>query len=108
MRKPKSTKGKMATVALGYDPVRDSAPTVLASGYGEVARRILATAREAGVAIHEDENLAELLAQVPVGSEIPEQAYQLVAELMAFLCATDRRLAEKMSAGGRQTLPPGN
>ena len=29
---------------------------------------------------------------------IPEEAYQLVAELLAFLYATDQKLAEKMSA----------
>ena len=41
------------------------------------------------------------LAQVPVGSSIPEEAYQLVAELLAFLCRTDTAMAAKISGDGR-------
>jgi len=94
-----------ATVALGYDPAGLSAPKVLAAGFGEVAKKILEVARENDVHIHEDDNLAQLLAQVPVGQEIPEGAYQLVAELLSFLYRTDQQLAEKMSAPTRQELP---
>ncbi len=82
-------------VALGYDPGGGSAPKVLAAGFGEVANRIMDLARESGVHIHRDDNLVQLLAQVPVGHEIPEAAYQLVAELLSFLYRTDTRLAEK-------------
>ncbi|MDQ6963691.1 MAG: EscU/YscU/HrcU family type III secretion system export apparatus switch protein [Mariprofundales bacterium] len=82
-------------VALGYDTEGDGAPKVLAAGFGEVAKRIMELARESGVHIHQDENLVRLLAQVPVGSEIPEEAYQLVAELLSFLYRTDQRLSEK-------------
>jgi len=89
---------QQAAVALGYDPESPSAPKVLASGLGEVAKKILEVARENDVHIHQDDNLAELLAQVPVGSEIPEEAYQLVAELLSFLYQTDQKMAEKMSA----------
>ena len=91
-------RNQKATVALGYAPEGLSAPKVLAAGYGEVAKRILDIARESGVHIHQDHNLANLLAQVPVGQEIPEEAYQLVAELLSFLYRTDKKLAEKMSA----------
>ncbi|RMH51148.1 MAG: hypothetical protein D6682_05190 [Zetaproteobacteria bacterium] len=84
-----------AAVALGYDPERGGAPKVLAAGFGEVARRIMELARASGVHIHRDDNLVQLLARVPVGEEIPEEAYQLVAELLAFLYRTDKRLAEK-------------
>ncbi len=82
-------------MALGYDAESNTAPKVLAAGFGEVARRIMELARESGVHIHRDDNLVQLLAQVPVGQEIPEEAYQLVAELLSFLYRTDRRLAEK-------------
>ena len=85
-----------AAVALGYDPGKGEAPRVLAAGYGEVAKRILELARENNLHIHEDGNLAQLLAQVPVGQEIPEDAYQLVAELLAFLYQADRKLADRM------------
>jgi len=86
-----------AAVALGYDPEKGQAPKVLAAGFGEVAKKILEVAREHQLHIHEDQNLAKLLAQVPVGQEIPEDAYQLVAELLSFLYQTDQKLAEKLS-----------
>jgi len=89
---------QQAAVALGYDPEAPTAPKVLASGLGEVAKKILELARENDIHIHQDDNLAQLLAQIPVGSEIPEEAYQMVAELLSFLYQTDQKMAEKMSA----------
>jgi len=66
---------QQAAVALGYETDGGGAPKVLAAGFGEVANRIMDLARESGVHIHQDENLVKLLAKVPVGSEIPEEAY---------------------------------
>lgn len=88
-------------VAIGYEPNQHDTPRVLASGFGEVAKNILSAAREHGVHIHPDATLAPLLARVPVGSAIPEEAYQLVAELLAFLCRTDATMAAKISGDGR-------
>ncbi len=92
-------------VALGYMPGEDTAPRVLAAGIGETARRILAIARKEGLHIHRDDTLAKLLARVPVGQEIPETAYQLVADLLAFLAAVDRRAVEKVSTSERKNFP---
>ncbi len=94
----KNIRDQEAAVALGYDSANGSAPKVLAAGYGEVAKSILAIAREQGIHIHNDTQLAQLLAQVPVGQEIPEEAYQLVAELLAFLYQTDKNMAKKLSS----------
>ena len=91
----KKLRDQEAAVALGYDQDSGSAPRVLASGYGEVAKSILALARENNIHIHSDAQLAQLLAQVPVGQEIPEEAYQLVAELLAFLYQTDKNLGAR-------------
>jgi len=91
-------KEQEAAIALGYDPKSPDAPKVLATGLGEIAKKILDIARENDVHIHKDENLAQLLAQIPVGSEIPEEAYQLIAELLSFLYQTDKDMGEKMSA----------
>lgn len=88
-------------VAIGYEPDQYDTPRVLASGFGGVAKNILATAHEHGIPIHADATLAPLLAYVPVGSAIPEEAYQLVAELLAFLCRTDAAMAAKISGDGR-------
>jgi len=88
-------------VAIGYEPDKHDTPKVLASGFGEIASHILATAREHEIHIHADATLAPLLAHVPVGSSIPEEAYQLIAELLAFLCRTDAAMAAKISGGER-------
>lgn len=90
-------KEREVAIALGFESGRDNAPRVLAAGYGHIAQRIMAIAKAEGIHIHEDENLAKILAQVPVGYEIPETAYQLVAEILAFLYRTDRILKEKIS-----------
>ncbi len=102
----KKTTAREAAVALGWEPGGAGAPRVLAAGYGHLARRILEVAREEGVHIHRDDTLAELLARAPVGAEIPEEAWQAVAELLAFLYREDQRLAEKMARATRQDLPP--
>jgi flagellar biosynthesis protein len=72
-------------VALRYDKSRASAPQVVAGGSGSVAEKIVEIAREAGVYIMEDPDLVEILAHVPVGDEIPDELYQAVAEVLAFV-----------------------
>ena len=56
-------------VALHYD--REGAPTVLASGEGEIARLIKERADAAGVPLVEDPKLSYLLSKIPLGDEIP-------------------------------------
>ncbi|NTV15302.1 MAG: flagellar biosynthesis protein FlhB [Desulfobulbaceae bacterium] len=72
-------------VALRYDRSKDGAPRVVASGQGLVAARILEVAEAAGVPVTEDAGLLELLAKIPLGSEIPVEMYQAVAEVLAFV-----------------------
>lgn len=69
-------------VALSYDG-RD-APRVTASGRDGVAKRILEVAEQAGVPQYPSPELAPVLAQVPIGDEIPEALYRAVAEVIAF------------------------
>lgn len=82
-------------VALHYDQNRGGAPKVVASGKGEIAARIVETARNAGVQILEDPDLIEILAQVPVGEEIPTELYQAVAEVLAFVYRVNGRFANR-------------
>ena len=70
-------------VALRYNG--SDAPRVTASGRGPVAARIEALAREHGVPLQEDPQLAATLAQVPLGEEIPQALYAAVAEVLAFV-----------------------
>ncbi|WP_163339303.1 EscU/YscU/HrcU family type III secretion system export apparatus switch protein [Desulfopila sp. IMCC35008] len=91
-------------VAIVYDNKNTGAPKVLASGKGLIADKIIETAREAGVHVHEDENLVELLAKVPIGDEIPVELYQTVAEVLSFVYRVNERYKDKLqsaSAGGQ-------
>lgn len=72
-------------VALRYDRDKESAPRVVASGQGLVAARIMEIARASGVPVTQDAGLLALLAQVPLGTEIPVDLYQAVAEVLAFV-----------------------
>ena len=69
-------------VALRYDGT--GAPRVTAKGRAELAERIVAAAREHGIPLQEEPALAAVLAQIPLGDEIPEALYRAVAEVIAF------------------------
>lgn len=77
--------GKPVAVALRYQPGEDTAPQVTASGHGSVAQRIIDAAQEAGVPVHTDENLAQVLAAVDIDSPIPFAAFAAVAEILVCL-----------------------
>ena len=69
-------------IALEYDGAR--APRISALGEDAVAREIIALAREHGVPLLENAELAGLLAQLDIGDEIPETLYRCVAQIIAF------------------------
>jgi type III secretion system FlhB-like substrate exporter len=61
------------------------APIILATGKGQLARRIRQVAAEQGIDIVEEPALAEALVELPLGSLIPEQYYRIVAEILVFV-----------------------
>jgi flagellar biosynthesis protein FlhB len=73
------------SVALRYDS-GNPAPIVVAKGADHLALRIRREAAEHGVAVVPDAPLARALyASVEVGRMIPEELYQAVAQLLAFV-----------------------
>jgi len=83
-----STEGtgrKPLAVALRYQPGALAAPQVTAKGRGDVAERILKLAERHGIPVRRDEDLLQLLSLCDVGEDIPEDLYQAVAELLAYL-----------------------
>ncbi|MCL7744533.1 EscU/YscU/HrcU family type III secretion system export apparatus switch protein [Guyparkeria hydrothermalis] len=76
-------------IALAYDG--SDVPQVVATGQDELARRIIETAREAGVPDVEDPMLARALAQIDLGDRIPEPLFRAVAEVLSYaLYVNDR------------------
>lgn len=80
-------------VALHYDGV--NAPRVTAKGAGNVAEQIIELAREHDIPLHPDPTLVKVLANVPLGDEIPRELYLAIAEVIAFAyLLSGRRPAE--------------
>ncbi|MCZ8182997.1 MAG: EscU/YscU/HrcU family type III secretion system export apparatus switch protein [Beijerinckiaceae bacterium] len=79
--------GEKIAVALKYD-FGDGAPVVTAKGRGDVAEKILETAREHDVAIEQNPILAEALSRIELDTEIPIPLYKAVAEVIGFLLRT--------------------
>jgi len=75
-------------VALAYRAGEMSAPRVVAKGADAVAQRIKEIAREHEVPVLEDKPLARALyAAVEIGTEIPIELFQAVAEVLAYIYA---------------------
>lgn len=69
-------------VALKYDG--KNAPKVVAKGSGLSAEQILQIAEQHGIPLQTEPELARILAQIPLGDEIPNELYVAVAEIIAF------------------------
>lgn len=61
------------------------APFVVAKGTGKLAERLLSIAEEAGVSVMEMPELAGNLFTLEVGEYIPEEYYQVIAEVLVFI-----------------------
>ena len=66
------------------------APIVTAAGMGYIADKIIEKANENNVPIVYNKEMAELLNNVDVGSSIPGELYDAVAEILAFVMEMDR------------------
>lgn len=77
--------GPAIAVALHHAPGAEAAPRILASGRGFTAERILEIAFAAGIKVREDADLAEMLAAVGIGEEIPFAAFSAVAEILSYI-----------------------
>jgi len=78
-------KNSLQAVALHYDRRPKSTPKVVATGRGDLAQQIIAAAKTAGIDIVQDPDLLEVLGRVPVGEDIPDELFQAVAEILAFI-----------------------
>ena len=75
--------------ALRYDADADASPRVVAAGKGLIADRIIAEARAAGVPVRDDAALAEAIAGLDLGTQVPESLYRAVAEALAWAYRLD-------------------
>lgn len=70
-------------VAIKHEP--GDLPSVIATGRGAFAERILEIAFAAGIKVREDADLAQMLAAVETNCPIPIAAFEAVAEILTYL-----------------------
>ena len=80
-------------VAIRYDAKSDEAPRLVAKGEGLVAEKIIEIAAENDVHIHQDPAIVAVLAKLNVNSFVPEELYQAVAEILAFVYRLDQKFS---------------
>lgn len=88
---PEPPRRSRRAAALRYDAGTDQAPRVVAAGKGLIAERIIAEARAAGVPVRDDAALAEALAGLDLGAQVPEALYRAVAEALAWAYRLESR-----------------
>jgi len=81
-------------IALRYDSLTMPAPTVVARGAGVIAQRIREVATENDVPIVENKPLAQALYKtVELNASIPENLFQPVAEVLAYVYSLKQKSA---------------
>lgn len=76
--------------ALTYDQLSEAVPRLTALGKGRVADQIIDKAKEHHIPIVEDPSLVELLSTLNINDVIPEELYEAVAEVFAFIYQLDQ------------------
>ena len=77
-------KKEKKAVALSYKK-EYPAPVVVAKGKGFTAEKILESAEREGIAVVENKNLSDVLFTADIYSLIPEEQYEIVAEILSFI-----------------------
>ncbi|MCX8131952.1 MAG: EscU/YscU/HrcU family type III secretion system export apparatus switch protein [Clostridia bacterium] len=85
--------------ALKYLPGEDKAPKIVALGKGEIAEKIVETAKANNVPVYENAQLAHTLSSLSIGDDIPQELYEVVAEILVFVSNMDREYGGKNASG---------
>jgi flagellar biosynthesis protein len=80
--------------ALKYDKESGAAPKVVASGKGELAKKIIQKAEEFNVPIFANEALVNSLVDLEVDAQIPSELYQSVVEVFIWLMKNEKKFKE--------------
>lgn len=81
--------------ALTYE-ANTGAPKITALGKGEIAEKIIQTARQNNIPVFENSSLIETLINLDLGTEIPPELYSVVAEILIFISEVDGKQREKI------------
>lgn len=92
---------RQKAVALKYNPDKNGAPVIVASGMGYLAEKITETALAAGVPVYEDDSLATLLTQLQLGQEIPIELYQAIVDIYIYFLGYVPGAQEQEASGAQ-------
>ncbi|WP_028393546.1 EscU/YscU/HrcU family type III secretion system export apparatus switch protein [Bacillus cihuensis] len=83
-KKVRTMNGPTAAV-IKYDNNQEVAPTIIAQGSGQVAKRIIELAQQNNIHMQEDESLIGTLLNIDLGESVPPQLYAAIAEILLLL-----------------------
>lgn len=86
------TTSRRAASVLKYEENQDVSPKLIAKGKGIIADQIVKEAEKYQIPIRKDPSLTELLSQLEINQSIPEELYQAVAEVFAFVYKIDQKI----------------
>ncbi len=75
-------------------------PKIVAVARGKLVERLIQIARDHNITIYRDTDLVQVLAQLPVGSEIPETLFKAVSEILAYCYRINSEFKAKLDGMG--------
>ncbi|WAM34732.1 EscU/YscU/HrcU family type III secretion system export apparatus switch protein [Caldicellulosiruptor morganii] len=84
-----SERKRKKAVAIKYD-MSEIAPRLVAKGQGLVAERILKKAKQEGIPVYHDGDVAEKLFNLELQQYIPEDLYEVVAQILVYIGYLDK------------------
>ena len=85
-----NNKNRNKAVALKYNTDTDMAPVIIASGYGEIANKIIEIAEHNGIPVFRDDSAASLMCMLEVGASVPAELYEVIAAIYVQLIKAAR------------------
>jgi flagellar biosynthesis protein len=104
MPEPEIKSPEQIAVALRFEPEKDAAPLIVATGKGTIASEIIKIAQENNIPLFEDRGLAQLLSKLQLDTQIPSELYVLVAEVLAFVYRLDRMASKRKKLEEKMTV----
>lgn len=92
----KKDEGIKKVVVLKY-PEGAEAPFVTAKGSGRIAEFILEEARKKNIKIEENKTLVEFLSDVDIGSLVPPETWEILAQIFSLILKEEMPLSDGVS-----------
>ena len=92
----KKDEGIKKAVVLKY-PEGAEAPFVTAKGSGHIAEFILEEARKKNIRIEENKTLVEFLSDVDIGSLVPPETWEILAQIFSLILKEEMPLSDGAS-----------